>query len=361
MPAASRCACPAPRRPAAARGGAAGAHRRGADAARPFPARPAGTARAGAAGRARPGRPRRLHAERCRACARPPGPVVARGGGAGRAAAAPRHAGCWPRATAEAQARAVAQEVFDPVVEKSGRVLIESLADAPLDGAEALVAAAASGRGAARAARGAAGAGLAGGGGRRAGAGVLPGAWPTPWLRAWCCRQHAEVANAVGAAVAVMRARAVVDMSSSGLGAYRVHHRGRAGSASAGATEALALARRLATSEARAERAARPACARRHGGAACRAHRPARQRRRRRPDRRDGVRGVRRRARRGVASDVAREGPQRVAQRGIGDHPRHLVLPAELAARAHPGGEGAGRHQHHARIAQAEAALPWAA
>ena len=149
----------------------------------------------------------------------------------------------------ETQARALSQEVFDLVVEKSARVLIESLADASLDGAEMLVGAAASGR--ARLGR------LA--------VRIAP-VWPVvavggpapvfyPELgRGLDCDvvlpEHGAVANAIGAAVAVMRARAVVEVSSSGLGAYRVHHRG-APIAVAGATEALALARELAETQAR--------------------------------------------------------------------------------------------------------------
>nr|MDA8252740.1 hypothetical protein [Rhodospirillales bacterium] len=61
---------------------------------------------------------------------------------------------------------------------------------------------------------------------------------------------HGDVANAVGAAVAVMKARAMTEISSAGLGAWRVHHRGEPIPV-AEAAEALALARDLAITEAR--------------------------------------------------------------------------------------------------------------
>jgi len=149
----------------------------------------------------------------------------------------------------EAQARAIAQQVFDAVVAKSARVLIASCAGTPLDGAGALIDAAASGRG--RLGRLAVRLApfwpvVAVGGpapvfypelGRRLGAEiVLP--------------PHGDVANAVGAAVALMRARAWTEVSSLGLGSYRVHHAGEPISVTGG-TEALALARELATTAAR--------------------------------------------------------------------------------------------------------------
>ena len=147
------------------------------------------------------------------------------------------------------QARAIAQEVFDAVVEKSARVLIESLADTPLGGAETLVGAAASGR----ARLGRLAVRIAPVWPVVAVGGPAPVFYPELGRRLGCdvvLPEHGAVANAVGAAVAVMRARAVVEISSSGLGAYRVHHRG-APVAVAGATEALALARDMAQAQAR--------------------------------------------------------------------------------------------------------------
>jgi len=57
--------------------------------------------------------------------------------------------------------------------------------------------------------------------------------------------EHAEVANAVGAAVAMSVARAVVEITGVGLGRWRVHHAG-APIPLADPSEALALARQLA-------------------------------------------------------------------------------------------------------------------
>ena len=148
------------------------------------------------------------------------------------------------------QARAIAAEVFDAVVEKSGRVLIESLADRPLPGAEPLIAAAASGRGrlGGLAVRLAPVAPVVAVGGPAA---VF---YPELGRRLGCAvvlPEHGPVANAIGAAVAVMRARAVVEVSSPGPGAWRVHHQG-APIAVASAAAALALARDLAAAEATA-------------------------------------------------------------------------------------------------------------
>lgn len=141
-------------------------------------------------------------------------------------------------------ARAIADEVCGAVVNRSARALIETLAGVPLDGAAAVVDAAAGGQ-------------------RRLGgllvqlAPALPVVavgGPAPWIypdvahRLGCevvLPADGAVANAVGAAVAVMAARAVVEVSSSGVGAYRVHPRGDPIDV-ADPTAALALARRLA-------------------------------------------------------------------------------------------------------------------
>ncbi len=153
-------------------------------------------------------------------------------------------------AALEQQAEAIAGEVFDAVVQASARVLIESVADTPLDGAASLVAAAASGRGrlGQLAVRLAPVAPVVAVGG--------PAAVFYPELgRRLSCEvllvSHGAVANAVGAAVAVMASRAVVEISSAGMGAYQVHHRGPP-IAVAGATAALARARDVAVQEAAA-------------------------------------------------------------------------------------------------------------
>jgi hypothetical protein len=62
--------------------------------------------------------------------------------------------------------------------------------------------------------------------------------------------EHGDVANAVGAAVAMIRAKAVVEVSSNGMGEYRVHA-GGAPLAASGAAAALQLADRLAREAAR--------------------------------------------------------------------------------------------------------------
>ncbi len=144
----------------------------------------------------------------------------------------------------DTQARGVAAEVFDAVVAKSGRVMLESLADAPLDGAGALLDAVTSGRG--RLGRLAVAIGPASP--VVAVGGPAPVFYPELGRRLGCrivLPEHGDVANAVGAAVAVTKGRAVVEISSAGLGDYRVHHLA-APIAVRGAGEALDLARRLA-------------------------------------------------------------------------------------------------------------------
>lgn len=144
-------------------------------------------------------------------------------------------------ADGDAPGRALAQDVFDAVVAKTGRVLIDALAGTPIDGGAAFVDAVVSGRG-------------------RLGnlAVSIAPVWPVVAVggpapvfyaevgRRLGCRvvllPDGDVANAVGAAVAMVKARAVVEVSSTGMGEYRVHA-GGAPIALSGATEALALAR----------------------------------------------------------------------------------------------------------------------
>ena len=151
-------------------------------------------------------------------------------------------------ADGEAPGHALAREVFEAVVAKTGRVLIETLAGVPTAGGEAFVDAVVSGRG-------------------RLGnlsVSIAP-VWPVVAVggpapvfygevgrRLGCpivLPPDGDVANAVGAAVAMVKARAVVEVSSTGSGEYRVHA-GAAPIVVAGAAEALTLARAYATAAA---------------------------------------------------------------------------------------------------------------
>jgi N-methylhydantoinase A/oxoprolinase/acetone carboxylase beta subunit len=155
-----------------------------------------------------------------------------------------RGARMLPQGDREAQARAVAQEVFNAVAEKSGRVLIGSLAGVPLDEADEVVTAAASGRGR----LGRLAVRLAPVWPVVAVGGPAPVFYPEVARRLGCrlvLPEHAEVANAIGAAVALMKARAVVEISSAGPGGWRVHHQGEP-IAVPRPEAALALARELA-------------------------------------------------------------------------------------------------------------------
>jgi N-methylhydantoinase A/oxoprolinase/acetone carboxylase beta subunit len=150
---------------------------------------------------------------------------------------------------AEQQAADLARDVVDAVAAKSGRVLLQTLAAGALDGADAVVDAVVSGRGTLR------GVAVA----LRptmpvvAVGGPAPVFYPEMGRRLGCeivLPEHAAVANAVGAAVGVVRIRAVAEVTSPGPGVWRVHHRGAPVSFT-DAGEALAAARRLAEAEAR--------------------------------------------------------------------------------------------------------------
>jgi len=148
-------------------------------------------------------------------------------------------------ADGEAPAAALARDVVEAVVAKTGRVLIETLAGQAIEPDGGLVDSVVSGSG-------------------RLGnlAVSLTPVWPVvavggpaPVFYAEVGRRlgcdivlppHGDVANAVGAAVAMVRARAVVEISSNGLGEYRVHA-GAAPLVLQGAAEALARARACAT------------------------------------------------------------------------------------------------------------------
>ncbi len=143
----------------------------------------------------------------------------------------------------EAQARAIAAEVFDAMVTASAHALLDSLADAPLEGAVAAAVASGRGRVGGLAVTAAPIAPVVAVGG------PAPVFYPELGRRLGCrivLPEHGDVANAVGAAVAVAKARAVVDISSAGMGDYRVHHAAGAPIAVRGAAEALDLACRLA-------------------------------------------------------------------------------------------------------------------
>jgi N-methylhydantoinase A/oxoprolinase/acetone carboxylase beta subunit len=152
---------------------------------------------------------------------------------------------------AEAFAREFAADVIDAVVAKTGRVILETLAGGPLDGAAApLVEAVVSGAGKLRGlsvAIGPVSPVVAVGGP----AGVY---YPQVGERLGCAivlPEHGDVANAVGAAVGVVKAQAVVEISSQGMGAWRIHADGEPIPV-ADPGEALARARAMAEEAARA-------------------------------------------------------------------------------------------------------------
>ena len=154
-----------------------------------------------------------------------------------------------PRA-GEHECRAFAQEVFDAVVFDSGRVLIETLADAPVKADDPFIIAALDGRGTYKglniAIRPSSPLVAVGG----------PGAIYYPELgRRMNCEivlpPFGDVANAVGAAVGVIKVQAIVEVTSTGVGHYRIHHAGGL-EESGDAGEALAKAHIYAQSQARA-------------------------------------------------------------------------------------------------------------
>eukprot|EP01037_Dinobryon_pediforme_P006506 gene6506-6575_t len=127
-----------------------------------------------------------------------------------------------PRA-GETECRAFAQEVFDAVIFASGRVLIETLADAPVKADDPFIMAALDGRGKYRgldiAIRPSVPLVAVGG----------PGAIYYPELgRRMNCEivlpPFGDVANAVGAAVGLIKVQAIVEITSTGVGNYRIHH-----------------------------------------------------------------------------------------------------------------------------------------
>ncbi|MFO1150906.1 MAG: hydantoinase/oxoprolinase family protein [Alsobacter sp.] len=152
-------------------------------------------------------------------------------------------------AAIEPFARDFAQEVVDAVVAKTGRVLLETLAGVPLDGAGGLVAAATDGShrlGGLRVAIAPRAPVVAVGG-------PAPVYYPDVGRRLGCeivLPEHGDVANAVGAAVGVVKVQAVVEISSEGMGAWRIHGGGDPVPV-ADPGEALDRARRLAAGQAR--------------------------------------------------------------------------------------------------------------
>jgi N-methylhydantoinase A/oxoprolinase/acetone carboxylase beta subunit len=147
-------------------------------------------------------------------------------------------------AAGEAPGLAFARDVFEAMVAKSGRVLIHSLAGTAMDGAEALVASVVEGRGR----LGNLAVTLAPVWPVVAVGGPAPVFYPEVGRRLGCevvLPEDGDVANALGAAVAMIRARAVVEISTSGMGEYRVHA-GGAPLPMPGATEALASAEQQA-------------------------------------------------------------------------------------------------------------------
>ncbi len=148
----------------------------------------------------------------------------------------------------ETEGRAFAREVFEAVAAKTGRVLIEALAGVPGAGAEPFIEAAVSGRGR----LGSLAVSLAPHWPVVAVGGPAPVFYPEVARRLGCdvrLPPDGDVANAVGASVAMIKARAVVEISSGGLGGWRVHAGGAPVPVS-DPTEALALAESTARDQA---------------------------------------------------------------------------------------------------------------
>lgn len=150
----------------------------------------------------------------------------------------------------EAVGEAFAAEVFDAVAAASCQVVLETVAGETLPADNPLVAAVISGRGAIG----------------RLGVGLTPQVplvgvggpaavfYPEVARRLGCALhvpENAGVANAVGAAVGVVRTRATVEISTNGAGLYRIHHAG-APVDLVNPTEALDRARAIAIEEATA-------------------------------------------------------------------------------------------------------------
>eukprot|EP01037_Dinobryon_pediforme_P006300 gene6300-6372_t len=157
-----------------------------------------------------------------------------------------------PRAS-EKECRAFAQEVFDAVVFDSGRVLIETLADAPVKADDPFIIAALDGRGKYKgltiAIRPTVPLVAVGG----------PGAIYYPELgRRMNCEivlpPFGDVANAVGAAVGLIKVQAIVEITSTGVGNYRIHH-------AHGIEESIDAADALSKAQAYAENQARSTAA----------------------------------------------------------------------------------------------------
>lgn len=153
-----------------------------------------------------------------------------------------------------AATEAFAREVLDAVAQSSAHVILETLAGVTLDRADPLVAAAIS----ARPRLGALDITLTPGVPLVAVGGPAAVFYPevakrlaTPLV----VPPHASVANAVGAAVGVVRARATVEITTSGSGVWRIHHAGPPID-HVSPTAALDAARVTATEEARARAAA---------------------------------------------------------------------------------------------------------
>ncbi len=148
----------------------------------------------------------------------------------------------------EAEGRAFAREVFEAVAAKTGRVLIAALAGVPIDGAEPFVQAAISGRGR----LGSLAVSIAPVWPLVAVGGPAPVFYPEVGRRLGCAvvlPENGDVANALGAAVAMIKSRVVVEISSSGLGGWRIHAGGDPVPVS-DPTEALARAQDIARTQA---------------------------------------------------------------------------------------------------------------
>ncbi|MHB2165823.1 hydantoinase/oxoprolinase family protein [Alsobacter sp. R-9] len=150
----------------------------------------------------------------------------------------------------EAAALAFAEAVTEAMVRQSGRVLIASLVETPPAEGDPFVEAVASGTGRV----GGLAVSLRPAVPLVAVGGPAPVFYPEVARRLGCelvLAEHADVANAVGAAVALVRARASVEVTSAGPGLWRVHGEGEPVSFM-DPSEALAAAVGVARAQARA-------------------------------------------------------------------------------------------------------------
>ncbi len=153
----------------------------------------------------------------------------------------------------ESEARAFATEVFDAVVQSSGRAIIETLTGAAVSKSDPFINAVLGGSHLHKGLR----VNIAPQAPIVAVGGPAPVFYPELGNRMQAklvLPDFGDVANAVGAAAGVIKVQAIVEITSTGVGHYRIHHSG-APVESFDATAALAKAATLAMDEARAQAA----------------------------------------------------------------------------------------------------------